>query len=151
MSDTGPVHASRTIETIVEKYTGELVDFRRDLHAHPELSWAEERTPQVVATRRAELAEATLAGETHARQVQLVKTGDTPRARLDEATRDLETDTRKREAADAELDASVVNYDDVLVILLSDVASNYVQYRTFEERLFFARSNAIIQRNARSD
>ena len=54
MSDTDPVLASRTIEHIVEKYSGELVDLRRDLHAHPELSWAEERTTQVVAARLAE-------------------------------------------------------------------------------------------------
>jgi amidohydrolase len=54
MSDTGPTLASRTIETIVEKYTGELVDLRRDLHAHPELSWGEERTTRVVAARLAE-------------------------------------------------------------------------------------------------
>jgi hypothetical protein len=37
-----------------------------------------------------------------------VKTGDTPRARLDEATRDLETATRKREAAEAEMVGSIV-------------------------------------------
>ena len=54
MSDTGPALASRTIETIVEKYTGELVDLRRDLHTHPELSWAEERTTRIVAERLAE-------------------------------------------------------------------------------------------------
>src|SRR5690349_3333802 len=34
---------------------------------------------------------------------------------------------RAIEAADAELDASVEDYDDALVILLSDVAANYVQ------------------------
>jgi amidohydrolase len=51
MSDTDPVLASRTIEHIVEKYSGELVDLRRDLHTHPELSWAEERTTRVVAAR----------------------------------------------------------------------------------------------------
>ena len=53
---------------------------------------------------------------------------------------------RAIEAADAELDASVENYDDVLVVLLSDVASNYVQYRTFEQRLAYARANVEIQR-----
>jgi NodT family efflux transporter outer membrane factor (OMF) lipoprotein len=55
---------------------------------------------------------------------------------------------RAIEAADAELDASIENYDDVLVVLLSDVASNYVQYRTFEQRLVYARSNVQIQKNA---
>jgi NodT family efflux transporter outer membrane factor (OMF) lipoprotein len=55
---------------------------------------------------------------------------------------------RAIEAADAELDASVENYDDVLVVLLSDVAANYVQYRTFEQRLVYARNNVDIQRRA---
>ena len=53
---------------------------------------------------------------------------------------------RAVEAADAELDASVEDYDDVLVILLSDVATNYVQYRTFQQRLLYARANVEIQR-----
>jgi NodT family efflux transporter outer membrane factor (OMF) lipoprotein len=55
---------------------------------------------------------------------------------------------RAIEAADAELDASVEDYDDVLVILLSDVAASYVQYRTFEQRLAYARSNVEIQRKS---
>jgi NodT family efflux transporter outer membrane factor (OMF) lipoprotein len=45
------------------------------------------------------------------------------------------------EAADAELNSSVESYDDVLVILLSEVATNYVQIRTFQERLRLARDN----------
>lgn len=52
------------------------------------------------------------------------------------------------EAADANLDASIANFDDVLVILLSDVASNYIQYRTFQERLSIARDNVKIQEDA---
>src|SRR5215212_7710774 len=55
---------------------------------------------------------------------------------------------RAIEAADAELDASVEDYDDVLVVLLSDVATNYVQYRTFEQRLAYARANAGFQRKS---
>ena len=39
------------IEAVVEKYADDLVELRRDLHAHPELSWAEERTSAVVAHR----------------------------------------------------------------------------------------------------
>ncbi len=35
----------------VDRLAGELVEFRRDLHAHPELSWAEERTTAVLAKR----------------------------------------------------------------------------------------------------
>jgi NodT family efflux transporter outer membrane factor (OMF) lipoprotein len=52
---------------------------------------------------------------------------------------------RAIEAADAELDASVEDYDDVLVVLLADVAASYVEYRTFEQRLVFARQNVQIQ------
>src|SRR5262245_49295030 len=55
---------------------------------------------------------------------------------------------RAIESADAELDASVENYDDVLVVLLSDVAANYVQYRTFEQRLQYANDNALIQQKS---
>jgi amidohydrolase len=39
------------IDTVVEKFDTELVELRRDLHAHPELSWAEARTTGLVATR----------------------------------------------------------------------------------------------------
>ena len=42
---------SSTIDAIVEKYTDDLVELRRDLHAHPELSWAENRTTDLVAER----------------------------------------------------------------------------------------------------
>jgi amidohydrolase len=49
---------SRVLGT-VDGLTAELVDFRRDLHAHPELSWAEERTTTQVAKRLAEAGLAT--------------------------------------------------------------------------------------------
>ena len=55
---------------------------------------------------------------------------------------------RAIEAADAELDASVEDYDDVLVVLLSDVAATYVEYRTFQQRLTYARANVDIQRQS---
>jgi NodT family efflux transporter outer membrane factor (OMF) lipoprotein len=48
---------------------------------------------------------------------------------------------RAVESADAELDASVENYDDVLVILISDVAAAYIDVRTAEQRLRYAREN----------
>ena len=35
----------------VDRLAPELIEFRRDLHAHPELSWAEERTTSVLAKR----------------------------------------------------------------------------------------------------
>jgi NodT family efflux transporter outer membrane factor (OMF) lipoprotein len=52
---------------------------------------------------------------------------------------------RAVESASADLDASIDNYDDVLVILLSDVSSTYVQLRQFQARLAFARDNVRIQ------
>jgi NodT family efflux transporter outer membrane factor (OMF) lipoprotein len=52
---------------------------------------------------------------------------------------------RSIEAADAALDASIESYDDVLVVLFADVAESYVQYRTFEQRLLYARRNVEIQ------
>jgi NodT family efflux transporter outer membrane factor (OMF) lipoprotein len=55
---------------------------------------------------------------------------------------------RAVENADAQLDASVENYDDVLVILISDVASTYVEIRTIEQRLRFARDNVRSQRGS---
>jgi outer membrane protein TolC len=55
---------------------------------------------------------------------------------------------RSIEAANAELDASVEDYDDVLVILLADVATNYTQLRTFQERLRVAWLNVVSQYNA---
>ena len=38
----------------VDELTAELVDLRRDLHAHPELSWHEERTTELVSKRLTE-------------------------------------------------------------------------------------------------
>lgn len=52
---------------------------------------------------------------------------------------------RSIEAADADLEASIADFDDVLVILLADVSANYVQYRTFQTRLAIARRNVEIQ------
>jgi amidohydrolase len=46
-----PDEATRLIETIVDKHADELVELRRDLHAHPELSWHEARTTEQAATR----------------------------------------------------------------------------------------------------
>jgi hypothetical protein len=45
-NDTTPL-----IEAVVGKYSDDLVLMRRDLHAHPELSWAEARTTGMVAQR----------------------------------------------------------------------------------------------------
>jgi len=43
--------AATVISDVVDKYDTDLVDLRRDLHAHPELSWSELRTAEVVAGR----------------------------------------------------------------------------------------------------
>ena len=48
---------------------------------------------------------------------------------------------RAVESADANLDASIYNYDDVLVLLLSEVAQSYINIRTAEQRLEYARKN----------
>ncbi len=49
------------------------------------------------------------------------------------------------ESADAILSASIADYDDVLVSLVSDVAATYVQIRTFEERIKVALENVRVQ------
>jgi NodT family efflux transporter outer membrane factor (OMF) lipoprotein len=48
-------------------------------------------------------------------------------------------------AADALLEAEVEDYDDVLLILVSDVASTYVEIRTLDQRIEFAKQNRAIQ------
>ncbi|MCW2815341.1 MAG: N-acyl-L-amino acid amidohydrolase [Nocardioides sp.] len=50
MSDHSAL-ATELISEVVAKYDAELVDLRRDLHAHPELSWAETRTTELVGQR----------------------------------------------------------------------------------------------------
>jgi NodT family efflux transporter outer membrane factor (OMF) lipoprotein len=49
------------------------------------------------------------------------------------------------ESADANLLASIADYDTFLVTLTADVANTYVVIRTFEERLAIARENVKIQ------
>jgi len=41
----------RAVLAGVEAHSEQLIEVRRDLHAHPELSWAEERTSAVLAKR----------------------------------------------------------------------------------------------------
>jgi NodT family efflux transporter outer membrane factor (OMF) lipoprotein len=50
------------------------------------------------------------------------------------------------ESADAEVLASVANYDDVLVTLVSDVATEYLSIRILQERLAVTRANVELQR-----
>jgi|HubBroStandDraft_6_1064221.scaffolds.fasta_scaffold61919_2 NodT family efflux transporter outer membrane factor (OMF) lipoprotein len=53
---------------------------------------------------------------------------------------------RAIESNEASLDASVADYDDVLVTLLGDVATNYIQYRTLEQQIDYSRFNVELQR-----
>ena len=55
---------------------------------------------------------------------------------------------RAIEAADANLDASVEDYDDVLVLLIAEVAQTYTNVRIAEQRLEFARENVRIQKGS---
>jgi NodT family efflux transporter outer membrane factor (OMF) lipoprotein len=52
---------------------------------------------------------------------------------------------RNIESANANLDASVEDFDAALVTLLADVATNYVQYRVAQQRIKIARDNVTIQ------
>jgi NodT family efflux transporter outer membrane factor (OMF) lipoprotein len=55
---------------------------------------------------------------------------------------------RAIESADAHLEASVFNYDDVLVLLLAEVSQQYTSLRTAEQRLDYARKNVEDQRES---
>lgn len=52
---------------------------------------------------------------------------------------------RAIEAADAELDASIENYDDVLVLLFAEVSQAYVDYRTSQQLVRVTRANVAAQ------
>jgi NodT family efflux transporter outer membrane factor (OMF) lipoprotein len=54
---------------------------------------------------------------------------------------------RQNEAASAQFQASIEDYRDVLVTLYAEVAASYVDVRTFQARLAFARQNAALQRS----
>jgi len=55
---------------------------------------------------------------------------------------------RSIEAANAELDATLAGYDDVMVSLIAEVASTYVSIRTLESQLAIVRSNIAAQQKA---
>jgi len=55
---------------------------------------------------------------------------------------------RAIEQRDADLDAAVEHYDDVLVILLADTAAQYVRVREAQQRLRYARANVEAQRGS---
>jgi len=51
-------------------------------------------------------------------------------------------------SADADLQASIGDYDAILLSLIAEVASAYTDYRTFQQRLKFARHNVNIQKGS---
>ena len=52
------------------------------------------------------------------------------------------------ESANADLGTSIANYDDILVSLVAEIASTYVQIRTFERRLEVAQENVVLQQGS---
>jgi multidrug efflux system outer membrane protein len=54
---------------------------------------------------------------------------------------------RQNEAAVAQFQASIEDYRDVLVTLYGEVAASYIDVRTYQTRLAFARQNATLQRS----
>jgi NodT family efflux transporter outer membrane factor (OMF) lipoprotein len=52
---------------------------------------------------------------------------------------------RTIESADANLGAANESYGEILIMVLAEVATNYVQLRTYEQRLAFAHENVAIQ------
>ncbi len=55
---------------------------------------------------------------------------------------------RSVESTNAGLQASVENYRDTLVILYADVASNYIEVRTLQERIRFVKNNIDTQKGS---
>ena len=55
---------------------------------------------------------------------------------------------RQIESANADIDASVEGYRSALVTLTADTATNYVQLRTFQQRIAFAQRNLDIQKGS---
>ena len=53
---------------------------------------------------------------------------------------------RNIESSEATLYASIASYDDILVSIISEVARNYISYKTAQERMAFAKSNIEIQK-----
>lgn len=58
--------------------------------------------------------------------------------------------TRLIESSEAALAASVEAYRDALVVLYGDIGKNYVEIRTLQRRLLYAKNNAKIQRSTLS-
>jgi len=52
---------------------------------------------------------------------------------------------RSIEAGEAQLYATVASYDAIMVSVIAEVARNYINYRTAQERLIYAKRNVVIQ------
>jgi len=76
--------------------------------ANADLDRISSTRPETIATRKAELesakADEMLSQATYKRQIELARTGNTPQARVDEATRNLQMASRQRESAQAALE-----------------------------------------------
>jgi outer membrane protein TolC len=55
---------------------------------------------------------------------------------------------RNIESAEANLDSQVEDYDEILICLLADTASTYIQYRVLQQQLAYARENVEIQQGS---
>lgn len=84
--------------------------------AKADLDRVDSTWPEAIAAPRADLAAAeadvVLNQKTYDRQAQLACSGNTPQARLDEATHNLESAIRKREAAEASRQLAVKRASD---------------------------------------
>lgn len=69
----------KLLESIVESYP-EMIEIRRDLHAHPEFGFEEVRTSEVVAAKLAERGIPTLRGLGGTGVIGIVKSGASDRA-----------------------------------------------------------------------
>ena len=49
------------------------------------------------------------------------------------------------ESAEASMYATIASYDDILVTIIAEVAKNYINFRTAQERIAFAKNNIEIQ------
>jgi outer membrane protein TolC len=52
---------------------------------------------------------------------------------------------RNIESSEAQLYAAVASHDNIMVTIISEVARNYINYRTAQERLIYAKRNVVIQ------
>jgi HlyD family secretion protein len=106
-ADVGDTVESGSV--LAELDSPQLVAARANLAvAKADLDRISSTRPETIAVRKAELESAksdeTLSQATYSQQIELLRTGNTPQARVDEATRNFEMATRRRESAEAALE-----------------------------------------------